>query len=61
MSDIRGEIRRGKAGKVILAEVEGRLKREQWQELVEALKGIEKKYPNVKIRVREFDEPTRTS
>jgi hypothetical protein len=50
MSDTGGILRRGKKN-VVVVEVSGELSDSAWNELLEKLKELAKKHPNLKVRV----------
>jgi hypothetical protein len=50
MSDTGGIVRRGKSD-VVVVEISGQLEDKQWNELVEKLKELSRKYPTLKVRV----------
>ena len=56
MSDVRGNLRRSKQGETSVAELEGKLTKEQWAELLEALRALARKYPNLALRVRKVKD-----
>ena len=56
MSDIRGTLRRGKQGESAVAELEGKLEPKQWEELIEALRALARKYPKLAVRVRKVKD-----
>ena len=50
MSDIGGLVRRGKDS-IAVVEVRGKLDPKQWEELIERLRELAKKYPALSINV----------
>jgi hypothetical protein len=51
MSDVGGMVGRKDGGKVVMiVEISGQLNKAQFDELIEALKDLAKKYPSLKVK-----------
>jgi hypothetical protein len=50
MSDVGGLVRRGKDS-IAVVEVRGKLDEKQWAELIERLRELAKKYPDLHVNV----------